>query len=423
MAGDRASLWRSPEAARLAGVTTCGSVWACPVCAARVAEERRDEVTRALGAWATAARWSVSPMPEQYSVALLTLTFPHQADLRIEGTALGPAERLEIEVQSLTDRVDRFATALRSVKSARAWKSVMTQAERAGSIRALEVTVGDAHGWHPHTHDLVFTRRPLMMFDRDAWVAAAAELGLDPDKSKCWTAIAGSLRDDPDRFESSITPEYRQIRDAWIAACMRAGLATVADLDAMKLHAVDLRDGTYAAEYVAKYGREADGWSLPSELARSTFKGGRLTQRGEHYSPMQLLAAAADGDAWAAFRYRAFVRVFTGRRALSWSPGLRRRLAAIDAALAEELTDEQIAARERKLPDETFAGELTAEQLREVTARGWLGELLLFVADEQADQAAIDAYVAELVSTIPARYGGTLRRRRSYGSGHALIDA
>jgi hypothetical protein len=424
MAGDRAALWRSADAARLAGVTTCGSGWACPVCASRIAEPRREELTRALGAWAQAGRWSVSPELEQHSAALLTVTFPHQAaDDRIEGGDNRPAARLAREVEQLRDRLEKFARALASWKSLRAYKSAMAGVERAGSIRALEVTVGDAHGWHPHTHDVVFTRRPLAMFKLEAWHAAARELGLDPDNFRHWHQIAAGLRDDPQRFERSITPEYRALRDSWIGACLRAGLASSSDVEHMRLHAIDLRDGRYAAEYIAKYGREADGWSIASEVTRSSSKLGRLTDRDSHYSPMQLLAAAAEGDSWAGFRYRAFVAAFTGRRMLTWSRGLRATLARFDAELAKDFTDEELAARERPLPDEQYAGSLTAEQLRAVTARGWLGELLAFVALTQADQAGIDGYVADLVETIPPRWGDTLRRRRTYGAGHALIDS
>lgn len=424
MPGDTASLWRSADVARIAGVSTCGSGWACPVCAVKIAEPRREELAMAMAAWVRAARWSVSPEPETFTVSLLTATFPHQAaDDRVEGGDTRPRARLAREVEQLRDRVERFAAALASWKGSRAYKSTMGAVERAGNIRALEVTVGDANGWHPHTHDLLFTRRPLSMFRLEAWRASAAELKLDPDKAKHWSMIAGNLRDDPSRFERSLSPEYVTLRDAWIAACIRAGLATAADVASMRLHSLDLRDGQYAAEYVAKFGREADGWSLPSELARSSSKGGRLTSSAEHYTPQQLLAAAAEGDRWAGFRYRAFVAVFTGRRMLTWSPGLRKRLSCYDGRLAKEQSDELLAAAFEARPEEKLAGTVTADQLRIVTARGALGLLLAYVASEQADQGGIDDYIAELAETIPARWGDTLRRRRTYGAGYALVDS
>ena len=41
---------RSPDGsgARIAKIKTCGSVWACPVCAAKVAELRRRELQKAM---------------------------------------------------------------------------------------------------------------------------------------------------------------------------------------------------------------------------------------------------------------------------------------------------------------------------------------------------------------------------------------
>jgi hypothetical protein len=412
MRGEGAALWRSADQARIAGLSTCGSVWTCPVCSAKVCEARRDELTRALAAWSA----------DGGTVALLTVTFPHQLAQRIEGGDTRPAARLSREVDELRDRVERFAKALSSWKSARAYKGVMEAAERAGSVRSLEVTVGDRHGWHPHTHDLVFLRRPLAMFTDQALADAARRLGVEVSP-RTWSRLAAELRADPQAFERAITDDYRTVRDAWIAAAMRAGLATVADLAAMRLHSVDLRDGTHAAEYVAKYGREAGGWSLASELTRPHAKLGRarLTDPDGHYTPFELLAAAADGDAWSGFRFRAFAEVFTGRRMLSWSPGLRRELARLDASLSRELDDQALA--EAALPDEQLAGTIDADQLRIVTARGMLGELLDYVAAYQADQAAIDAYIADLDRTIPPRWGDTLRRRRTYGAGYALIDS
>ena len=50
-----------------AGLMACGSVWACPVCAAKIQQVRADEVRRAIAA---AGRLGLAPW-------LLTLTVPH----------------------------------------------------------------------------------------------------------------------------------------------------------------------------------------------------------------------------------------------------------------------------------------------------------------------------------------------------------
>lgn len=410
MRGDTANLWRSGEGARIAGLMTCGSVWTCPVCSARVTEARRAELTTALGRWSE----------QGGSVSLLTVTFPHRVREHVKGSDDRPATRFATEVEDLSTMLAAFATALERWKGSRAYRSTMESLDRAGSVRSLEVTVGDVNGWHPHTHDLLFTRRPVAMFTDEAIDQAARLLGVKR-QPRTWTRIVAHLRADPELFERSITAEYRTLRDAWIARCLKVGLVDVSDVAAMRLHCLDLRDGEHAAEYVAKFGREADGWSLASELTRPHAKIGRrrLTSTAEHYTPFQLLAAAADGDAWAGFRFRAFAQCFTGRRMLSWSPGLRRELLGADA----ELTDEQLAAAEDELPDEQLAGSITGEQLRVVTSRGMLGELLDYVHAHQADQASIDAYIAELAVLIPARWRDTIRRRRTFGAGYALMES
>ena len=50
------------------GLQTCGSVWQCPVCAAKISERRRVEVLAAITAWKA----------QGGTVNMLTLTCPHQ---------------------------------------------------------------------------------------------------------------------------------------------------------------------------------------------------------------------------------------------------------------------------------------------------------------------------------------------------------
>lgn len=113
--------------ARFNGLQTCGSVWACPVCAARVAESRRLELNAAL-AWAR-ERGLVPVM--------LTLTARHAAgdDLR----------RL----------LDAMKDAKRALRRSRAWARL--KPVLAGTVTATEVTFGRA-GWHPHFHELLFVQ-------------------------------------------------------------------------------------------------------------------------------------------------------------------------------------------------------------------------------------------------------------------------
>lgn len=121
------SVWRSADGASYSNLATCGSVWHCPVCSAKITEARRQELQAAINAWAK----------QDGEVYLMSLTFPH------------------LEHQQLKQNLDLFSDALKRFKNSRAYKNTIKAVAGAGSIRALEVTHG-ANGWHPHTHDLVF---------------------------------------------------------------------------------------------------------------------------------------------------------------------------------------------------------------------------------------------------------------------------
>jgi hypothetical protein len=103
--------------------------------------------------------------------------------------------------------------------------------------------------------------------------------------------------------------------------------------------AVNVRAGDdYAAEYVAKFGREpvaARRGGAAWELANAAGKT-RGAEHG-HYSPFQLLDLA--GDDWAEKMFAEFGETIRGRRQLVWSNGLRELL-----GLGDEESDDSVAA-------------------------------------------------------------------------------
>lgn len=121
------TVFRSESGASYGNLATCGSVWHCPICAAKITEARRQELQNAITAWAK----------QGGEVYLMSLTFPH------------------MDHQLLADNLKLFSAALKKLKNSRAYKNTMKAVGAPGSIRALEVTHG-ANGWHPHTHDLIF---------------------------------------------------------------------------------------------------------------------------------------------------------------------------------------------------------------------------------------------------------------------------
>ncbi len=137
------------------GVQTCGSVWHCPVCANKIAEQRRAELFAGMA----------THRAQGGRCYMLTLTFPHRID------------------QDLAECLEGLRKALKTFKASRQWRTVRERIGFKGTVRALEVTHGE-NGWHPHTHELVFANGDeesvLAELEslRDYWAKAVHKAGL-----------------------------------------------------------------------------------------------------------------------------------------------------------------------------------------------------------------------------------------------------
>lgn len=143
----------------LAGLTTCGSVWSCPVCNAKVMSRRAMEIGAAVTAWEA----------QGGAVGFMTLTMRHDKG------------------QSLVMLWDALAKAWGRVTGGKAWLTDKASAGIGGWLRVVEVTIGE-NGWHVHVHALVFLngskkaghrleRLQRAMFGR--WSRALVRSGLD----------------------------------------------------------------------------------------------------------------------------------------------------------------------------------------------------------------------------------------------------
>lgn len=118
------------------GLATCGSVWACPVCSAKVARQRITELDKLL-TW-NAARGGTA--------AMATFTASHH---------LG---------QRLVTLMDSMGGAWRYMTTGRAgqhWRKLRGLLGIDGYVRALETTWGDENGWHTHYHLLLLFDGPV----------------------------------------------------------------------------------------------------------------------------------------------------------------------------------------------------------------------------------------------------------------------
>lgn len=248
-----------------AGLSTCGSVWVCPVCNSRVQAVRRLEVGLALA----------NVHANGGGAAFGAITVRHRAGQRLDGL-LG----------ALTYGIARIGRDKR-VGSLRASMGYL------GRIQALEITHG-ANGWHPHRH-------PLALFERAPDAEQLVELHL---------------------------AEFRAFRAGVVAKGYDAPL-DVAQVFAPVVPGTDEALGDYFAK--SQYSHEAAAWEATST---QTKKG----RRGSS-TPWGLLdAARVSGDADALDLWHEYETATRGKRALTFSRGLRDLV-----GLGQEATDEQIA--------------------------------------------------------------------------------
>ena len=237
--------------ASFSGVMLCGSVWACPICASRITERRRQEVRLAIEQHEKAGG----------TVIMATRTIPHY------------------DFDNLHDLMACLTEAETSFKQHYRFKKIKKKYGIIGFIRALEVTWGLLHGWHPHFHDLFFLLRELTL---EEWRELEYELYL------LWCSVAQS-----------------------------AGLGAPSARYGLRLDDAKL--------YVSK-------WGCDHELTKQHIKTSR-----DGYTPWQMLQEyVKTGDQKWADLFREYADAFYGKHQLQWSKGLKKHFKI------KKLTDKQI---------------------------------------------------------------------------------
>lgn len=274
----------SRKKAHWGNVVRCGSIWNCPVCAKKITEQRRSELALGNKRWKEGAArfWFdfksvgkkfVGPIkPEiQYFKGytyLLTLTNSHHASHR------------------LTDLKEGQKIAMDSFFSDRRGRKIFDQLGKQFHITNYEVTYGK-NGWHPHHHILVFSDKKLSI--------------------------------------KEFSEINKELKNWWIDCCVRAGLPA----PSFK-HGADLRDGTYADQYIGK-------WGIEHEMTKGHVKKGK--EGG--LTPFDLLQLSIEDKEVFGKKpsklFQEFAISFKGSAQLAWSRGLKALL-----TIAEK-TDDEIA--------------------------------------------------------------------------------
>ena len=159
------------EAAYYQGLVTCQNFWLCPFCSAKRAEQRREEVN---GALAVARQ-------DGKQIVLLTFTMQHRRGEQL-------AELLEV---------------LQSAYSGMRQSPQFRKIQFCGLARALELTWGEANGWHPHFHVVAIldAESPEAALEaveplRAVWVDRLQRRGRDGAEDRAFDARGGSAAGD-----------------------------------------------------------------------------------------------------------------------------------------------------------------------------------------------------------------------------------
>jgi len=131
--GDQVEIRVKDGSAYYCGLETCGNVWLCPVCSAKIHNRRAAELRGALERWEA----------DGHAASLVTITVPHDLD------------------DPLAKLVDAERDAWKRVTRGAAWQRLKRKLGIAGHIIALEFTWGDENGWHPHYHVLLVHNQDL----------------------------------------------------------------------------------------------------------------------------------------------------------------------------------------------------------------------------------------------------------------------
>jgi hypothetical protein len=164
-----------------------------------------------------------------------------------------------------------------------------------GAIRAVEITYG-RNGWHPHCH-------AVLLFDRPLTPAEVLDL-------RTW------------------------LYGRWGGICEAQGFGSITKANGVDVRPVERNE---LGEYLTKV---EGGWGAGLELARSDLKAGRRS--GSRGAVSILRDFVETGETRLLGLWREYEAATLGKRAIVWSPGLRRRLLGDE----DGQTDEEVAASE-----------------------------------------------------------------------------
>ena len=288
----------STSKAHYGNVIRCGSVWVCPVCAKKITEHRRTELKNINTMWKNGITLYV---PEKVSKDFIGAPYHHAREVK-GFTYLLTLTSPHYAYQSLSLLRERMTEAKELFFGGKKNSTLFQkQLGKIFHVTNLEVTYGH-NGWHPHNHILIFSDKYLSI--------------------------------------QEFTKVKMLLADHWANCLSKVGIRKLKGDE--KYIACDLQDGTYAEQYVSK-------WGIESEMTKGHLKQGRESS----ITPFDLLRLSENDDPIFDKKpsdlFREFANAFKGARQLSFSRGLKRAFAIQDKdddQVMSETLDEAIFLRD-----------------------------------------------------------------------------
>lgn len=287
------------------GLAQCGSVWACPVCSAKIQARRSDEIRQGIE-WAHA---------HELQVQLLTLTARHDRSDRLD------------------DLMPRMAAAYADMKRGRLYRRIAAEAGvmedgRARMVRAVEMTHGK-HGWHVHYHILVMSEKGLPDAElRAAWVRQLVHHGfIDGEDAKAY---------------ADATAHAMDLRTVGADAASVAAVSDYLCKDDQSVWYIDGEEVRLDDTGEAARRRSIEG--AARELGLSNTKLGRQKNRTPFQILRDIIVADIDDDAAFARDVRLIIEYLLatkGKKQIFWSRGLKAEVGIKDMSDEEIVDDEK----------------------------------------------------------------------------------
>lgn len=279
--------------AHFTGLETCGSIWADPVCSAKIRDGRATEIAHAAAAWHDAGN----------TVVMIALTFPHDLGMRLASLLplVSDGFRHLISGREWAGTRERYVPPRPSKRGGMlperyypAKPGVRDQLGIAGTIRSMEVTHGE-HGWHPHAHTLFF--------------------------------VEGQMP------AEHLVQLIAYLRKRWAVWITSQGYRVPHEQ-----HGVDVQICASAFEAGAYIAKNQDGRSVGNEMARADLKSAGRHSR----TPFEILDDFRwTGDLEDLVLWHEYEKATKGHQCITWSKGLRQILAVADRT-DEELAEEEV---------------------------------------------------------------------------------